>query len=359
MSTTAAVSVAPTSSVLTAGTRAHYPHIALARGLSIVLVAFGHSVLADMHSSANILAVVRMPFFFLLAGLFFSTQRDVLQYSKQKSIALLTPYFFVLTAIGVKQWWSGGNVSHYVAGMFYGNGQTIAWTPLWFLPHLFLLYSAAALLLGPSGFAVLSRSIQITVAVLWLMLAGLVLDHLYPLLQQSGNDLVQTGLPWGADFLPLSLGYFMLGYSVKTQFTQARFNLLWLALLSLLFCLLVFVLNAQVDFNLRRYTPPLWLPLIVIPGCFMLLQFALLLCKVPVLRQSLILCGRYSLYILIFHIFIQQALQRFSIANSVWGQLLILLLSIVLSVAAGWLIRRIALLRHCFEPGVGRVRAPD
>jgi fucose 4-O-acetylase-like acetyltransferase len=335
----------------------HYPHIALARGLSIVLVAFGHSALADMHAAADALGVVRMPFFFLLAGLFFSPQHDVLNYSKQKSIALLTPYFFVLTAIGVKQWLSGGDFAGYMAGVLYGNGQTIAWTPLWFLPHLFLLYTSAALLLRPDGFIALKRTLQFSLILLWLMLFGAVLAYLQPQFSQAASSLLRSGLPWGLDFLPLSLGYFTLGYLLKQQFTQARFNPLLLSVLTFLFAVLVFAFSAAVDFNLRLYTPPLWLPFIVVSGCFMLLQGSLLLSKLPLLSDAFMLCGRYSLYILIFHVFLQQVLQRLAGQGGVLLQLIILLGSIVLSIAAGWLIRRVVLLRYCFEPGIARVKA--
>lgn len=335
----------------------HYPHIALARGLSIVLVAFGHSALADMHAAADVLGVVRMPFFFLLAGLFFSSRHNVLHYSKQKSIALLTPYFFVLTAIGVKQWMSGSDFTTYIAGVLYGNGQTIAWTPLWFLPHLFLLYTSASLLLRPDGFIALKRALQFSIILGWLMLAGVLLAYLQPQFAQSASWMLRSGLPWGIDFLPLSLGYFTLGYLLKQQFTEARFNAALLIVLTALFAALVLMLNAAVDFNLRLYTPALWLPFIIITGCFMLLQCSLLLSKVPLLSNGLMLCGRYSLYILIFHVFLQQILQRLTSSGDLLTQLAILLCSIVLSIATGWFIRRIVLLRYCFEPGAGRVKA--
>ena len=244
-----------------------------------------------------------------------------------------------------------------MAGVLYGNGQTIAWTPLWFLPHLFLLYTSAALLLRSGGFGALQRGLQFSLILLWLMLFGVVLAYLQPQFSQSASLLLRSGLPWGIDFLPLSLGYFALGYLLKQQFTQARFNPLLLLGLTALFSVLVFTLNAAVDFNLRLYTPPLWLPFIIVTGCFMLLQWSLLFSKLPLLSDAFILCGRYSLYILIFHVFLQQVLQRLAGSGGVLLQLAILLGSIVLSIAAGWFIRRVVLLRYCFEPGVIRVKA--
>ena len=328
----------------------HYSHIALARGISIVLVAFGHSALADMYIAADALGVVRMPFFFLLAGLFFTPAANRLHYCRKKSIVLLSPYFFVLTAIGIKQWLSGGDLLSYISGMLYGNGQTIAWTPLWFLPHLFLLYSLAALTIGHAAFQRLTRWQQYLFTVVWLVVAGIVLNSLQLHLFSSASGLLHTGLPWGADFAPVSLGYFALGYLLRQQFVQAEFNLIQLLGFTAVFCLLVYLLNAAVDFNLRLYTPALLLPAIILPGCFMLLQFALLLSQVPLLNSAFTLCGRYSLYILIFHVFFQQILSRHLGSAMLWQQFAVLLGSIVFSVVAGWCIRRVVLLRYCFEP---------
>lgn len=338
-------------------TKPHYAHIALARGISIVLVAFGHSTLAQLHSAADVLGVVRMPFFFLLAGLFFSPPEHLRQYCRKKSLVLLSPYFFVLTAIGIKQWLTGGDLLAYFAGVLYGNGQTIAWTPLWFLPHLFLLYSLAAIIIGQTGFSRMLRWQQYSITLLWLIAAGLLLQLLQQQLFAPATGILHTGLPWGLDFSPVSLGYFALGYLLRQQFIRARFSLAWLCVYTLLFCSLVFWLQAAVDFNLRRYTPAVWLPVIILPGCFMLLQCSLLLNRIPLLREGLIICGRYSLYILIFHVFIQQLLGRSFGSAGAWQQGMVLLGSIVLSVAAGWLIRRVVLLRRCFEPTTGRIGA--
>lgn len=296
-----------------------------------------------------------MPFFFLLAGLFFSPPERVSQYCRKKSLVLLSPYFFVLTAIGIKQWLTGGDFLAYFAGVLYGNGQTIAWTPLWFLPHLFLLYTLAALIIGQTGFLRMLRWQQYVITLLWLIAAGLLLQLLQQQLFAPATSILHSGLPWGLDFAPVSLGYFALGYLLRQQFIQARFSVLWLLVYTLLFCGLVFWLQAAVDFNLRLYTPALWLPVIILPGCFMLLQCSLLLNRIPLLREGLIICGRYSLYILIFHVFIQQLLARWFGSAGAWQQGMVLLGSIVLSVAAGWLIRRVVLLRRCFEPAAGRI----
>lgn len=338
-------------------TKPHYSHISLARGISIVLVAFGHSALADMSVAADALGVVRMPFFFLLAGLFFAPPADLFDYCRKKSIVLLSPYFFVLTAIGIKQWLAGADWGSYMAGVLYGNGQTIAWTPLWFLPHLFLLYSLAALTIGQSAFQQLQRWQQYLLVMLWLIIAGVLLNSMQLHIFSSAEGLMHTGLPWGADFAPVSLGYFAMGYLLRQQFVQARFSVVQLGVYALTFCGLVYLLNAAVDFNLRLYTPAIWLPVVILPGCFMLLQLALLLSHVPVLDKMLTLCGRYSLYILIFHVFLQQVLSRYVGTTGLWQQVVVLAGSIVLSLVAGWCIRRVVLLRYCFEPLTTRVGA--
>lgn len=344
-----------TSIGATVNAKPHYSHIALARGISIVLVAFGHSALADMHVASQALGVVRMPFFFLLAGLFFAPPSDLMHYCRKKSIVLLSPYFFVLTAIGIKQWLAGGDLLGYLSGMLYGNGQTIAWTPLWFLPHLFLLYSLAALTLGSAVFRRLQHWQQYLITAVWLIVGGAVFNVMQVHVFATASGLLHTGLPWGADFAPVSLGYFALGYLFRQQFVHAQFSLIKLIGFTALFCTLVYLLNAAVDFNLRLYTPALLLPAIILPGCFMLLQFALLLSQVPLLSKAFTLCGRYSLYILIFHVFLQQVLSRYLGNATLWQQFAVLVGSIVFSVVAGWCIRRVVLLRYCFEPLNARI----
>ena len=350
MANVSSVTPAPHSSAA----KQHYSHIALARGISIVLVAFGHSALANMHVAADALGVVRMPFFFLLAGLFFVPATNIKHYCQKKSLVLLTPYFFVLSAIGIKQWLAGGDFVGYMAGVLYANGQTIAWTPMWFLPHLFLLYTLAAFILGSALFQRLSVMAQYLSVFIWLIIAGVLVNTLQSGVFEHATGLLNTGLPWGADFAPVSLGYFALGYLLRKHFVQASLNVLQLVLFTVLFCTLVYWLNAAVDFNLRLYTPAIWLPLVILPGCFMLLQCSLLLNNFRGLNAFFILCGRYSLYILIFHVFLQQVLSRLVGNVALWQHCLVLLGSIVLSLVAGWFIRKVVLLRHCFEPLAAR-----
>lgn len=328
-------------------------HISIARGLSIILVAMAHLHINGLEPLISSLSVVRMPFFFLLAGLFFKLPQGVTRYALRKFVILLSPYFFVLLLIGLRQWHAGSIASGYLQGVFYANGQVIVWTPLWFLPHLCLLYILAAVLFKLSDFTARNIAWQYAVAAGLLLGGGAVLQLLQPLLQNASATLLQTGLPWGLDFVLVSLGYFTLGYLLRDYFVHARLNVLTLLCCSAVFFGMVAVTAATVDFNLRIYTPFYLVPLVVLPGCLMLLQLALLIKTVPYLRGAIAGCGHYSLYILIFHVFFQMQLTNHStLAQHTAGQLALLLLSVSGPVILGWLIRQLTIIKYCFEPGL-------
>lgn len=327
----------------------YYQHIATARGISIILVALGHAALLPDNSLAdNTLGVVRMPFFFLLAGLFCSFLGPVSVQLQRKSAALLKPYFFILLLLGLKQWTEGADAGMYLSGMLYANGQTIPWTPLWFLPHLFLLYILAIPVFRWYQQTTLSLGCKLLIVSSQLLLGSVLLQLLQPVFNNAEYHLLQSGLPWGLDFLLISFGFFSLGYLCRSWILQLRLSYPLLVISLLLLLLLVAVSDAQLDLNLRQYQPYWGLPLLSVLGCLMLLQFSLLCSRIPVLAQLLALCGRYSLYILIFHVFIQMKLEPKLPAS------ISLLLSIVLPVLAGMVIRHVQWLRIWFEPAERR-----
>ncbi|MDX3774074.1 acyltransferase family protein [Chromatiaceae bacterium AAb-1] len=333
-------------------TQNHYSHITVARGMSIILVAFGHAQFPAMNDYlTSALGVVRMPFFFLLTGLFFSSAKSWPAYSERKVSALLKPYFFVLLLIGLKQWLDGDDMPLYLQGIFYGNGQTIPWTPLWFLPHLFLLYMLAMLVFRHYQLLQQPRWQQVLVVAGLLLAGGALLNALQTqLFSQATSPLLQTGLPWGLDFLLLSFGFFTIGYLSRQYVLHLQFQPLWLGLAAALFLLLVAIAGARLDFNLRLYTPYWCLPLISLTGCMMLLQLAVLFSRVALLKNVLAICGQYSLYILIFHVFIQMKLNTVFPAVTFSNSFMVLFGSIAMPVMAGIVIRRFFWLRLWFEP---------
>ena len=127
-------------------------HIDIAKGISIFLVALYHSgpiygALAHSKLSFSFNAVVepmslfRLPLFFFLSGVFFTWAVRPKIFLVKKSEALLKPYFSVLLLLfSISIAFGSDALLWQLAGIIYGNGDTIRWVPLWFLPHLFSVY---------------------------------------------------------------------------------------------------------------------------------------------------------------------------------------------------------------------------
>ncbi|MEM9605719.1 MAG: acyltransferase family protein [Pseudomonadota bacterium] len=127
------------------GTSARAEHIDIAKGISIVLVAMFHSPL-EYYFNAVVepMALFRLPLFFVLSGVFFSWRADAGTFLRKKADALLKPYAVVLGGLLLWHWVGGGDeIGRRFWGILYGNGDTIAWVPMWFLTHLFSVYAVA------------------------------------------------------------------------------------------------------------------------------------------------------------------------------------------------------------------------
>ena len=128
--------------------------IDVAKGISIMLVAMFHSPLREYYSEIiDPMSLFRMPLFFFLSGVFFVWSIAPKQFLVKKSEALLKPYYSVLLTLLLLNFLMGEpHFLYYLKGILYGNGDTIEWEPLWFLPHLFVVYGFGYLLLNHSSF---------------------------------------------------------------------------------------------------------------------------------------------------------------------------------------------------------------
>lgn len=71
--------------------------IDIAKGISIALVALNHSAIPeDQIAVTDNFNLFRLPLFFFLSGIFFSSYASTGKFLLKKSDALLKPYFIVL-----------------------------------------------------------------------------------------------------------------------------------------------------------------------------------------------------------------------------------------------------------------------
>jgi polysaccharide biosynthesis protein PslL len=130
------------------GSKTRVKHIDIAKGISIFLVVLYHSDVKDLFPAlVDPMSLFRMPLFFMLSGVFFSYKDNFSDFCKKKLNALIKPYLIILISLYLLTELLGmGSDKWPFWGIFYGNGDIIRWSPMWFLTHLFALYISAYLL---------------------------------------------------------------------------------------------------------------------------------------------------------------------------------------------------------------------
>lgn len=295
------------------------PTLDIARGISILLVVFAHSGLAQLLPETNqTIALFRMPFFFFLAGVCLPSSGNLSGFAKKKTDTLLKPYAVTVIAVSLLPPLARGESLwvHWVGGI-YGTGQSLIWTPLWFLTHLWIA-SLLAFLYFTVLKVILKNNIErssITITISTLLLLLLCAPYL---LEAAG----EKGWPWSIDLLPISLFFIILGRTVSTQ-TKAFKPSKKIVLAALIGIILAKYQGAFVSLNYREYSPVIWSAVAALCGTYCLLALAFTLnhqadkpskqhsfISLPLVflsifaqrvRSLLSLMGRNSLYILLFH----------------------------------------------------------
>lgn len=277
-------------------------HIDIAKGISILAVALFHNAIADFFPKfVSLLGLIRIPFFFFLAGIFFSTRRNAKDFILHKADTLLKPYFVSLFAVLLYYILTASpNISKQILGMIYSNGSTIRIEPLWFLPHLFLLFTVCYLTLRTWDFN--KRSTPFKIGLVFSLIGiGVIVKHLFWQTSFFGSPLLLPGLPFSADILPLSAAFFLSGYFLKSVVLNFRPSI-GLSIFALTgFIVITTFTNAKIDFNLRVFNPPLFSLLGAICGIYLALLTSYFIKFMPFISTPLIKIGQSSLFILIFH----------------------------------------------------------
>lgn len=283
--------------------------IDVAKGISIILVASGHtklrSYMPDVHQA---MLLFRMPLFFFLSGVFFSASAGPATFITRKTDALLKPYFVTLFIVMFISMLVGQEaVTEKIIGIFYGNGVTIGrpWAPLWFLTHLWCLFIVAYFLFRYTNLQ--SRSI-ITKAVfiIFLLIAGsLFVDKFWYIPVSIANrEFELPGLPFSIDIIFLSMMYFVSGAFLNENIKKFEPNLYVIIGATSLFILIASNTGAAINFSKRIYTEPVYATIAAFSGIYITLAVSYFLCKSELLARGITIFGTASLFILIFHAFI-------------------------------------------------------
>ena len=153
-------------------------HIDVAKGLTITLVVVFHSELyLVLPSIIEPMALFRMPLFFMLSGVFFSWNLKSSDFLIKKFNTVLKPYALVSFALlGVTALRSPESLSRQLIGIFYGNGDTIRCTPMWFLTHLFIVNVFAYIIFKNTNLYRIRKSTGTAIAACMLLLGTILID---------------------------------------------------------------------------------------------------------------------------------------------------------------------------------------
>jgi fucose 4-O-acetylase-like acetyltransferase len=292
--------------------------IDIARGIGIILVVLGHNwtVLQERGELFRVIYSFHLPLFFFLSGLFLKDSTGLENFTRSRADALLKPYFAVLLLLGIAEMLAPHAVPvasttplAYFSGVLYGTAPTIAWTPLWFLPHLFLASVLAMALLHAT------RVLSKRSAWLWLIACTLLAAGIGSIswfweigtgnaLRFMGQNHL-PGLPWSLDLLFISTPFILFGFLLGKPVAAMRFKRFGFLAAALAFAALHGYRGETMDLSLRVYGNPLISTLQAALGIYLVLSISSLLQRYAVLRRPLAYIGSASLFILLFHYVLQ------------------------------------------------------
>ncbi|MCJ7434606.1 MAG: acyltransferase family protein, partial [Anaerolineales bacterium] len=290
-------------------------YIDIAKGIGILLVVLGHNygIQASAPFLHRMVFSFHIPLFFFLSGFVFHLPPSFMELLKRKFHSLMFPFLFTTFLIYfANTFFSRMDLlvafKRMIKASFYAGGWYLEWIHLWFLPHLFVV----------SIFAYVIISFIRNPYIRWMILAGgfainqSALPYFWPLqLTVAGVSYKFTGLPFSLDLVVICAFFFLLGNEVEQldyqKWIQNRFLLLvsFLALLAL-----NLLTDARLDLFLRTFDS-LWINTAeAILGIIFILALSFQIeALIPGLAAVLTYFGRISLYILIFHWYIQEALR--------------------------------------------------
>lgn len=290
-----------------------------ARGISILLVVLGHNWIMEHDLQGELpraLSSFRMPLFFFLAGLFLKTSTQWKSFLLARANTLLKPYFVVLCAfffIWILRPIKAGtlNLSHldYFLGVAYGTGLTIAWVPMWFLTHLFATSAVALLILKSVEKMPSPRLVAWTLSIISLIFGFSHLQEFWQPEPYNWNSLGihgLPGLPWSLDLIFITAPFLIFGHLLREEVKSIKWNPLHTFLAFFLFLTLHYFFDETLDLNHRNAGDfSIEIPQALL-GIYITINISALIQKSKICTSILGYCGSGSLFILIFHDYIQR-----------------------------------------------------
>lgn len=291
----------------------------VAKGLSILLVVLGHSHILDTDVN-RAFSSFRIPFFFFLSGIFFRYTGTLRSIFFSKSDSLLKPYFITLLIVACFNNFADGMFWHRLIEILYGVGDTIKWpwSPLWFLPHLWLLFMSSYFLIRSNLYKKDSKYHNVPLFV-FLLFAGNLITRTSPNQDYFtfGSYVEAYGLPFSAEILPISLIFFLLGHTYRKKVKSFTPSFLIFPLCFAIFVISHLYFDIYVDLNHRVYRNVLTALLVANCGIYFSLSISYFINRINPIANIMAYIGSRSLFVLLFHGFFMTWFNM-KIGNQFW-----------------------------------------
>ena len=309
-------------------------YIDVARGIGILLVALAHADVSLFSPYLHhLIYSFHMPLFFFLSGYFFKPQISFGVLLKKRFNTILKPYLVTILLIYIISLsftnMRFATVFARILKSLYATGYYIDWVQLWFLPSLFVTSLFAYLFYHVVLIHVNSRYIRWLIMLAVLAVGVAILPIFYPFsLSLPGKQYELYGLPFNLDLVLVSGFFYLLGNEIRLAASEEAFANSWMffgtgaALIGL-----TMWFTARIDFNTRVFESfPINTTEAILGILFALALSKQIDLKTTKLASTLKYIGQASLFILIFHVPIQEfwapkiffvtGLQAFSILSA-------------------------------------------
>jgi polysaccharide biosynthesis protein PslL len=238
----------------------------------------------------------------------------------KKLDSYLKPYFVVLFLTGIYIMLSKNiNLIKYFVMILYGGSSKSLprwWLPLWFLPHLFAVSLFSYLCYRYTNLGSKPVLFKATFLVIILTIGCLGI-HIFWNTPLPGTHLTLPGLPFSMDLILVSSFYFLLGSFLKQYILNLNFNWFMFIFSILTFSFLHLQYDITMDLNLRRYDNIFISTIEALIGIYLVISISIILQRRLLFSKLLSYIGSASIFILIFHHFIQK--KSFGTLNSLIG----------------------------------------
>jgi fucose 4-O-acetylase-like acetyltransferase len=330
--------------------------IDIAKGLSILIVVLGHTLLLgnSLEKLNIVMGIFRLPFFFFLSGIFFSTKKNFLSYSIIKFDGLVKPFISTIVLVSILRLMTSNATStfHHFLRMLYGTGDSIGWpwSPMWFLPHLWTVFVFSSALLNMVDYDQQKKLFKFALLLFLLLIGSYIIKTFFELnIHFFGPMKLFTGLPFSLDLVFFSSFYFILGYTIKKHVINFKANYFIFLIGCMFIYISVFHFDAYINLNQRIIDNPLFAIPSSLIGIYCALTISQIISNLRHLNRAFLILGVNSLFILIFHAFIFMHIN--AIPLLIFKNIFIaFLMSLIIPIIFGVLISKSSLILLFFKP---------